>query len=104
MPSPVRNLTAELTNTSSADISWEEPEFLNGIITYTLSIEGVSLATGNTVENLTEVPSNMEFQFDTQPYSNYTLVVTSRTGAGEGAPVSINFQTPEGSKWLFFEV
>lgn len=104
VPSPVRNLTAELTDISFADISWEEPEFLNGIVTYALSIDGVSLATGNAVENVMEVLSSMEFQFDIQPYFNYTVVVTSMTGAGEGDPVPISFETPEGSKCLFFDI
>ena len=74
----------------------------NGILMYTLSIIGEDLIDGTEVLNLsTSLNSTVtEFVEEIQPHSNYIVVVTSSTGAGEGDPVSINFQTPEGSEFL----
>ena len=59
---------------------------------------GVSLTTDSTILNETSETVSTSEDINIQPHSNYTVVVTSRTGAGEGTPVSINFQTPEGSE------
>ena len=75
-----------------------EPENPNGVLDYTVSVVGVSLTTDAIVLNDTLVTVNTSESIDIQPHSNYTVVVTSGTGAGEGTPVSINFQTPEESK------
>ena len=75
-----------------------EPENPNGVVNYTISVVGISLATDATVLSETSETVTTSEDIDVQPYSNYTVVVTSRTGAGEGTPVSINFQTPEESK------
>ena len=100
-PSPVRNVSVVL-NAFSAQISWEEPEFPNGILTYALSIQGVSLATGETIGNLTLFLSDTEYLLEgTLPYSRYTVMVVSRTGAGDGAAVTFVFETPQGSTCLF---
>ena len=77
-----------------------EPENPNGVVDYTVSIVGISLTTDAVVLNETLVTMNTSADTDIQPHSHYTVVVTSRTGAGEGDPVSINFQTPEESKCL----
>ena len=75
-----------------------EPENPNGVVNYTISVVGISLATDATVLSETSETVTTSEDIDVQPHSNYTVVVTSRTGAGEGTPVSINFQTPEESK------
>ena len=77
-----------------------EPENPNGVVDYTVSIVGISLTTDAVVLNETLVTMNTSVSVDIQPHSNYTVVVTSRTGAGERAPASINFQTPEESECL----
>ena len=101
MPSTVRNLTA-VTNMSSIQIAWEEPEFPNGIVTYILSAVGVDLASGTTVFNQSLALNDTEYQIEsTQLYSNYTVMVTSRTGGGDGDSVTTSVQTPEGCKWKF---
>ena len=97
VPSPVRNLSAEI-DPPFAIISWVEPENPNGVVNYTVSIVGVSFTTDATVLNETSETANTSADIDIQPHSNYTVVVTSRTVAGEGDPVSINFQTLEESK------
>ena len=99
VPSPARNLSADI-NASIAIISWVEPENPNGVLNYTVSIVGVSLATDAEILNEMLVTTNTSESIDIQPHSNYTVVVTSRTGAGEGDPVSINFDTPEESECL----
>ena len=101
VPSPARNLSADI-NASIAIISWVEPENPNGVVNYTVSIVGVSLTTDAEILNEMLVATNTSESIDIQPHSNYTVVVTSRTGAGEGDPVSINFQTPEESECFMF--
>ena len=78
-----------------------EPENPNGVVNYTVFIVGVSLLTDATVLNETSETVTTSEDINIQPYSNYTVVVTSRTGAGEGTPVSINFQTPQGSEYSY---
>ena len=71
----------------------------NGIIMYTILIIGEDLIDGTEVLNLSTSVNSTEFLIeDIQAYSNFTVVVMARTGTGEGDPVSINFQTPEGSE------
>ena len=93
----MRSLSFEIIN-STATISWLEPENPNGVLDYTVSVVGVSLTTDAIVLSETSESVNTSESIDIQPHSNYTVVVTSRTGAGEGTPVSINFQTPEESE------
>ena len=82
-------------------ISWDEPEFPNGIVDYTLALEGTNIASGAVVLNQSVTTNCTEYLLnDVQPYSNYTVVITSRTTIGEGDPVTITFETPEGSKEL----
>ena len=91
-----------MPSTPSAQVSWEEPEFPNGILSYALSIQGVSLATGEIVENLTQSLTETEYLLEgTLPFSRYTVMITSRTGAGDGAVVTFIFDTPEGSRCPF---
>lgn len=98
MPSPVRNLTAEV-NMSFIRITWESPEFPNGIVTYLLSIVGTDIALGDVVLNESQALNGMDYLLESiQPYSNYTVTVTSRTGAGEGDPVTTSVETPQGRK------
>ena len=99
VPTSVRNLNYTL-EPSSVLITWEEPAMPNGIITYAISIIGEDLIDGTIVQNSSTTLNSTEFLVeDIQPYSNYTVVVTSRTGAGDGDPVTISFETPEASKW-----
>ena len=98
-PTAVRNLNYTLGQ-SSVLITWDEPAMPNGIITYTISIIGEDLIDGTIVMNSsTTVNSTELFVEAIQPYSTYTVVVTSRTGAGDGDPVNVSFQTPEAGKW-----
>ena len=85
---------------SSVLISWLEPEFPNGIVEYVVSVEGTNIASGAVVLNqsLSTTSSTEYLLNDVQPFSTYTVVVTSRTAAGNGDPVTITFDTPEGSK------
>ena len=71
----------------------------NGIITYAISIIGEDLIDGTIVLNTSTTVNSTELVVEVQPYSTYTVVVTSRTGAGDGDPVTISFETPEASKW-----
>lgn len=82
----------------SAVISWEEPEFLNGNVTYDFTVTGVNLASETIVLNRTESLTATEYEFAIQSFSNYTVVVTSRTGSGNGNPVATSFETLESSK------
>ena len=78
-----------------------EPENPNGIVEYTVSIVGVSLATG-VMSGMSVNVTATEYTVGIQLYSNYSVVVTSRTTAGDGAPVSDSFQTPEGSEFYVY--
>ena len=59
---------------------------------------GMSLALETVVLNLTESLTTTEYVFAIQSFFNYTVVVTSRTGGGDGDPVIDSFETPETSK------
>ena len=99
VPTAVRNLSYTLDQ-FSVQIDWEEPAMPNGIILYAISLIGEDLIDGTIVLNLSTTSNSTEFLIEEiQPYSNFTVVVTSRTGAGDGVPTTINFQSPEASKW-----
>ena len=85
---------------SSIQITWENPEFPNGIVTYLFSIVGTDIALGVIVLNESLALNGTDYLLESfEPYSNYTVTVTSRTGAGDGDPVTISVQTPQGRKW-----
>ena len=98
VPTSVRSLNYTL-EPSSVLITWEVPAMPNGIITYAISIIGEDLIDGTIVLNTSTTVNSTELVVEVQPYSTYTVVVTSRTGAGDGDPVTISFETPEASKW-----
>ena len=98
VPTSVRNLNYTL-EPSSVLITWEEPAMPNGIIMYAISIIGEDLIDGTIVLNSSTTVNSTEFLVEEiQPYSTYTVVVMSRTGAGDGNPVNVGFQTPEAGK------
>ena len=98
VPTAVRNLNYTL-NQSFVMITWDEPAMPNGIIMYAISVIGEDIIDGTTMLNLSATLNSTEFLVEAiQPYSTYTVVVTSRTGAGDGDPVNITFQTPEAGK------
>ena len=71
----------------------------NGIIEYAISVIAESVIDGTTMLNLSATVNSTEFVVEAiQPYSTYTVVVTSRTGAGDGDPINVSFQTPEAGK------
>ena len=58
---------------------------------------GVDLLTSSTQFSDPVILNDTEYLFTEgiQPYTAYNVTVTSRTGAGLGNPVEINFQTPQ---------
>ena len=101
-PSAAQNVTASPNDTHIL-ISWSEPASPNGVVTYSVEVVERDLLTN---DNFTVATENMvtglelAVNYTEEPYSEYTIVVTSQTGAGMGDPVSVSFQTPEEGKYI----
>ena len=73
------------------------------MVTYSVEVVERDLLTN---DNFTVATENMvaglelAVNYTEEPYSEYTVVVTSQTGAGMGDPVSVSFQTPEEGKYI----
>ena len=96
-PSAVRNLTAS-PNDTRVLISWREPDTPNGMVTYSVEVMERNLLTNENITIANEgVVTELELSvnYTVEPYSEYTVTVTSRTRAGEGEPATFLFQTPE---------
>ena len=103
VPTPARNLTLEDYNDTHIFITWAAPANPNGIVNYTVEVQQRSLLNDSSIPVLTiesTVTSELELTviYMMESYSEYTVSVTSQTGAGMGMAVSVSFQTPEGGK------
>ena len=110
-PSAVRNLTADFNigvpssyNSTSGfyegtlEISWVEPEFLNGVISsYTYIVVGPS-PSSDTVYTGSSTSTSVQIDAQLLPVSMYVVTVTATT-MGEAGPSSEDFviNTPEAS-------
>ena len=98
-PSSARNLTLDFNDTAIF-ISWVAPAYPNGVVNYTVEVQEESLLDDTGVPAAiiaSEVTADLELivNYEVEPYSNYTVIVTSQTSAGEGMPVMESFETPE---------
>ena len=85
MPSAPRNVTVERISPNSIQVSWEPPEFINGVLQmYTVRVMTepsntvVHSSTVNATEN-SDVIAGLETGL-------YSISVIALTGAGEGMP------------------
>ena len=85
MPSAPRNVTVERISPNSIQVSWEPPEFINGVLqTYTVQVMRrssnaiVHLSTVNATES-SDVIAGLETGL-------YSISIVALTGAGEGIP------------------
>ena len=85
VPSATRNVTVERISSNSIRISWEPPEFINGILQmYTVRVmRGSStVVIHSSTVNATE-SSDVITGLET---GSYSITVVAITGAGEGVP------------------
>ena len=96
----MRNLVATRLDFSLINITWDEPQTPNGIVSYELSITGVDLATQFNVLSETAVTNETQYSVETtlEVYAQYVVMVTAMTGGGQGPTVVTNLTTPEGGK------
>ena len=103
-PSPAQNLTLD-NNDTHIFITWAAPAYPNGVVNYTVEVQERSLLynTGvpaTTIESVVTAELELIVEYMVEPYSEYTVSVTSQTSAGVGVAVNDSFQTPEeGKKW-----
>ena len=96
----MRNLVATAPNFTLINITWDEPEMTNGIVSYELTVTGVDLATELIALNVTAATNETQYLIEAavEIYAQYVVMVTAITGGGRGPTVETNFTTPEGSK------
>ena len=96
----MRNLVATRLDFSLINITWDEPQTPNGIVSYELSITGVDLATQLSVLSETTVTNETQYSVETtlEVYAQYVVMVTAMTGGGPAQTVVTNLTTPEGGK------
>ena len=85
VPSATRNVTVERVLSNSIRVSWEPPEFINGILQmYTVRVMrgSSSVVIHSSMVGATE-SSDVITGLETGPYS---VTVVALTGAGEGVP------------------
>ena len=99
-PTEVRNLLATAPNFTLINITWDEPETPNGIVSYEVTVTGVDLATQLSVLNVTAATNETQYLLGTtvEVYAQYVVMVTAITGGGRGTPVETNFNTSEGGE------
>lgn len=86
-------------------ITWAAPTNPNGVVNYTVEVQERNLLDDNSVPAMTvisEVTTDLMLivSYMLEPYSEYTVSVTSQTSAGMGVAVNDSFQTPEEGKTL----
>ena len=81
-------------------ITWEAPEFPNGLVSYTVVIQERDLLTDTASIIVMDVVVDLMLivNYPVEVYSEYTINVTSQTSAGEGETETMMFQTPEEGK------
>ena len=87
-----------MSNGSHILISWSEPANPNGNVTYSIVVMERDLLTNETSTVASEtMVTGLELVVDyaVEPFSEYSVNVTSETGAGMGDPALFSFQTPE---------
>ena len=96
----MRNLVATDLNFTLINITWDEPEMTNGIVSYEVTVTGVDLATQLSVLNVTAATNETQYSIrtDVEIYAQYVVMVTAITGGGRGPTVEADFTTPEGGK------
>ena len=96
----MRNLVATRLDFSVINITWDEPQTPNGIVSYEVNVTGVDLATQLNVLSETAVTNETQYSVETtvEVYAQYVVMVTAMTGGGQGPTVVTNFTTPEGGK------
>ena len=96
----MRNLVATAPNFTLINITWDEPEMTNGIVSYELSVTGADLATELIALNVTAATNETQYLLEAavEIYAQYVVMVTAITGGGRGPTVETNFTTPEGGK------
>ena len=96
----MRNLVATRLDFSLINITWDEPQTPNGIVSYEVSITGVDLATQLNVLSETTVTNETQYSVETtlEVYAQYVVMVTAMTGGGQAQTVVTNLTTPEGGK------
>ena len=84
---------------------WAAPAYPNGVVNFTIEVQERSLLDdtsipATTIESVVTAELELIVEYVVEPYSEYTVSVTSQTSAGMGVAVNDSFQTPEeGEKW-----
>ena len=100
VPSPVVNVTVSVTP-RTMDVNWSQPLYPNGVLlTYNVSFTGNFTLNSVTDEFYESVfvqfnISDMTTLTALEPYSNYTIGVSSMNSAGDSNFTEIFVQTPE---------
>ena len=96
----MRNLVATAPNFTLINITWDEPEMTNGIVSYELTVTGVDLVTELTVLNVTAATNETQYLLEAavEIYAQYVVMVTAITGGGRGPMVETNLTIPTGYK------
>ena len=105
VPSPVRNLTST-SNGSHIIVTWLAPATPNGLVNYTVEIQERDLlsSVGNSVVMIQSVVTDeleLTVAYETRPYHEYSVTVTSRTSAGMGEPVVESFTTEQEGMYMY---
>ena len=80
------------------NISWEPPEFPNGvIITYSYQLEDPNANERVLIGNTTATNLSVEESVTVSPFTNYTATVVAFTSEGSGEPVTQVALSPEAS-------
>ena len=96
----VRNLVATRLDFSLINITWDEPQMPNGIVSYEVNVTGVDLVTQLNVLSETAVTNETQYSVEAalEVYALYVVMVTAMTGGGPAQTVVTNLTTPEGGK------
>ena len=117
VPSPVQNLAVTFLSDSSTynsttrtyyipvNISWEPPEFPNGmIITYSYQLEDSTANEIVLIGNTTATNLSVEESVTVSPFTNYTATVVAFTSAGRGDAAIEVVTSPEAGKLEVFPI
>ena len=101
-PSSVQNLMVTSNSTHIASL-WGAPANPNGVVNYTVEIEERNLLNNSTMVVLATTTSELELTvaYETRPYHEYSVTVTSRTSAGMGEPVVESFTTEQEGTYVY---
>ena len=84
--------------------SWNEPEYPNGALRYSITLTSTDLLTGLTTDIVRDevvFESEFELGYLVDFYVHYGIIVIPITGAGAGNSSMDSFDTDQGSKYAW---